>query len=167
MTNFWVTIWLQFLEKTITNQISFLWISYTEHILKMHNRDAANIPPQPGLPELVSWWHILSLTSTNAQLADVAFDSTLRQEFLTPLPLYHPVFTIVIYGWYSGSGIKNCCRQVPSLCFIVSVCFGNILCDRLVHKVILKRSHCCLRESISLGTLTSRTNVTENYYFTE
>ena len=26
-------------------------------------------------------------------------DSAWREQFLVPLPLYHPVFTIVIYGW--------------------------------------------------------------------
>ena len=38
----------------------------------------------------------------------------IRQQFFVPLPLYHPVFTIITCGPKSGSGIKNCSRQVPS-----------------------------------------------------
>ena len=45
------------------------------------------------LPKLLLWKGNNS-TSKNDRIPD----STCREQFLVPLPLYHPVFTIVIYG---------------------------------------------------------------------
>ena len=47
--------------------------------------------------------------------SSVRSDSTCQEQFLVPLPLYHPWITMVKTGLKSGSGTKNCSHQVLSI----------------------------------------------------
>ena len=60
---------------------------------------------------------LLTITSQSKQ-NNKLYDSTCQEPFLVPLPPFHPVVTILIYGWKSGSGTKKCSGRALLICIL-------------------------------------------------